>query len=95
MLLDLSVIGLWEKPQRRKAIHAYLDDELMPQFKHQVKSFVNRVMSQIRTTLNKDAEQDLNDLSESLEKLRDKAKNGQAAYEAHMQKIKTYINQIG
>ena len=82
------------KPQRRKAIHAYLDDELMPQFKHQLKQFVNKVMSQIRTALNKDAEQDMNDLSESLEKLRDKAKNGQAAYEAHIQQIRTYINQL-
>ena len=83
------------KPQRRKAIHAYLDDELMPQFKHQVKSFVNKVMSQIRTALNKDAEQDVSNLSESIEKLRDKVKNGQTAYEAHIQQIKTYINQLG
>ena len=83
------------KPQRRKAIHAYLDDELMPQFKHQVKSFVNKVLSQIRAALNKDAEQDVNDLTESLEKLRDKVKNGQAAYEAHIQQIKTYIRQLG
>lgn len=83
------------KPQRRKAIHAYLDNELMPQFKHQLKQFVNKVMSQIRTALNKDAEQDMNDLSESFEKLRDKVKNGQAVYEAHIQQIKTYINQLG
>ena len=78
------------KPQRRKAIHAYLDDELMPQFKHQVKSFVNKVLSQIRAALNKD----VNNLTESLEKLRDKVKNGQAAYEAHIQQIKTYIRQL-
>lgn len=83
------------KPQRRKAIHAYLDDELMPQFKHQIKSFVSKVVSQIRAALNKDAEQDISDLSESLEKLRNKVKNGQTAYEAHIQQIKTYIHQLG
>ena len=83
------------KPMRRKAIHAYLDDELVPQFKHQVKVFVNTITNQMRFLLNKDAEHDMNDLTGSLEKLRNDFKNNREFFENKMKQVKIYIAQLG
>lgn len=82
------------KPQRRRAIHDYMDNTLMPQFNSQLKQMTNTVVDSVRQTLTQGAENAMTEMTNAIESLRDAQKKHKADYESRITMLRDYKNEL-
>lgn len=78
------------KPQRRRAIHDYIDGTLLPEFKLQLNGISNSLVNFIRTVLNKEAEENLQSMTKALEELVEERKNKKEAFQKRINELNNY-----
>lgn len=94
-----SIVGFvtdrtWGKPQRRRAIHTYLDDTLLPCFKSEIKNTSNSLIEGIRTALHNEAASSISEMTNALEELQRNKNEKKEAYESKMNILKEYMNEL-
>lgn len=82
----------WGKPQRRRAIHNYLDDTLLPQFKSEMERISSALVEAIRKSLCDEAQETFDQMNSALEDLKLKKQNTQQEFNDKMSKLKEYRN---
>ena len=78
------------KPQRRRAIHDYIDGTLLPEFKIQLQNISNSLINFVRNTLNKEAEANLQSMTKVLDELIAERKNKKEAYHKRINDLLNY-----
>lgn len=82
------------KPQRRRAIHEYMDTTLMPQFKAQIGDMTTMVVNSVREALNHSAEASVAEMTTVLEKLKNSLEKENDSYHKRMSTLKEYRQEI-
>lgn len=94
-----SVVGFvtertWGKPQRRRAIHTYLDDTLLPCFKSEISDLSRILVEDIRKNLHNEAATSISEMTNALEELQRNKTDKKEAYERKMTILKGYMNEL-
>lgn len=97
-LLD-SAIGAFTdktmgKPQRRRAIHQYMDNTLIPQFKSQLSELTSTVVDGIRQALIQGAENSVKEMTEALRSLKNTMDKERADYDKRISTLREYKKQL-
>lgn len=82
------------KPQRRRAIHNYMDSTLTPQFKAELNKLTRIVVDAIRNTLNQNASNDIKEMAEAISKLRESLKKHSDDFEHRITELRNYKNEL-
>ena len=80
------------KPQRRRAIHNYLDGTLLPEFKNEMTRIDGLVVSTVHSALQKEAEDTISQKKAALEQLKQEYDEKKNEYEQHISKLHDYRN---
>ena len=75
------------KPQRRKAIHDYVDNQLSPQFKLEVERNAKDVVSQVRESVKAAARESIETMTTALEELQKERETEEVAFNERMNKL--------
>ena len=78
------------KPQRRRAIHQYMDSTLMPNFKALIKRNYDRLLASIHNGLLNDSTLFITELKESLNRLKEERRTKENDFRAKIQKLNDY-----
>lgn len=82
------------KPQRRRAIHEYIDSSLAPSFTEEVRRITSEVSRNITGLLNQMAETQSAELTASLEALKQARQEQKTAFDERIKELKQYKQQI-
>ncbi len=82
------------KPQRRRAIHEYMDGTLVPNFTSEIKSLSRYLTSSISDALHKEAAQSINEMTEALEQLRTQMREQKQNYQNRINELRAYKNEL-
>lgn len=82
------------KPQRKRAIHNYIEGTLLPQFKDEMKRLEQQLSGTIRSVLHEEAKETVGQMKASLEKLKADKQEKKALFEKRVSKLRDYKNQI-
>ena len=82
------------KPQRRRAINNYLDNELIPKFKSRVNSYSCTVISQIRNALLQEAESTISEMKAVLQTMNGQKQAAKEKFEQRREQLKSYKSEI-
>lgn len=82
------------KPQRKRAIRNYMDETLIPDFKREITSVGNHLITQIRISLQDEASKIIESKRTSLENLKIERNNKKEAYTQRIKQIKDYKNEL-
>ena len=82
------------KPQRRRAIHNYMDETLSPQFKQEMQRLSKQLSNSIRNALQQEAKTMIEQKTASLEKLKVEKQEKKVQYEQRISQLRDYTNQI-
>ena len=82
------------KPQRRRAIHEYIDSSLAPSFAEELRSITSEVSRNITELLNEMAETQSFELTASLEALKQSRQEHKTAFDERIKELKQYKQQI-
>lgn len=82
------------KPQRRRAIHDYMDGTLVPNFKSEIKNLSRHLTASIRDALHKEAAQSINEMTEALEQLRSQMREQRQNYQNRIDELRAYKNEL-
>lgn len=82
------------KPQRRRAIHNYLNDTLLPQFKSEMQRISIAVVDAIRQSLCDEVQGTFEQMNSALDDLKRKKQQSQQEFDAKMSKLKGYKKQL-
>lgn len=82
------------KPQRKRAIHNYIEGTLLPQFKDEMKRLEQQLSGSIRSVLHEEAKETVGQMKASLEKLKADKQEKKALFEKRVSKLRDYKNQI-
>lgn len=82
------------KPQRRRAIHEYIDSSLAPSFSEELRRITSEVNRSITGALNEIAETQSSELTASLEALKQTRQEQQSAFDARIKELKQIKQQI-
>lgn len=82
------------KPQRQKAIHTYIYDVLIPEFKNQMEVLCSSLISTIRTSLMKEAQSLIEQKRATLSDLKNKKEKELAIFNAHIDCLRNYKKQL-
>ena len=82
------------KPQRRRAIHDYMDGTLVPNFKSEIKSLSQYLTSSIINALHKEASQSINEMTEAFEQLRTQMREQNQNYQNRINELRAYKNEL-
>lgn len=90
-----SVVGLvtdstMGKPQRRRAIHEYMDSSLMPSFKASIKRNCDVLLSNIHNDLLNNATTAISEIKESLNRLKEEKRNKENDFRAKVKQLNEY-----
>lgn len=78
------------KPQRRRAIHNYLDDTLLPQFKNEMQRISSTLVDAIKQSLCDEVQETFEQMNGALDDLKRKKQNAQQEFNNKMSKLKEY-----
>lgn len=84
----------WGKPQRRRAIHNYLDETLMPQFKNAMNSNCSQVVNKIRELLLNAAQVTIAEKKLALEELVKQHETQKEAFAQRLTSLRDYKNEL-
>lgn len=82
------------KPQRRRAIHEYIDSSLAPSFAEELRRITSEVSRNITGSLNEIAEVQSAELTASLESLKQTRQEQKSAFDERIKELKQYKQQI-
>lgn len=82
------------KPQRRRAIHNYLSDTLLPTFKEQLHAISLQLLQAVSCTLKNEAEQSTQELREAIESMKQARNEQKQTFQQQQQLLKTYKEQL-
>ena len=94
-----SLVGLvtertMGKPQRRKAIHTYLDDELIPLYKTEVSNVTKKILIDIETTLHEEAAKSIDEVKAALAEYKQKQCEQKTSITEQKQRLSSYKNEL-
>lgn len=94
-----SIVGFFTdkamgKPQRRRAIHNYMDDTLMPQFNSQLKHMTSVVVDSVRQSVMQGAESAMTEMTNAINSLREAQKKHEDEYQRRMATLRDYKNEL-
>ena len=94
-----SIIGLvtdktMGKPQRRRAIHDYMDSSLIPSFKSGINRISQQLVGLIGDSLHAEAAQTIEEMTSALEQLQHDRKDQKSAYEQKINQFRDYKNEL-
>lgn len=81
-------------PQRRRAIHNYMDDTLMPQFNSQLKHMTSVVVDSVRQSVMQGAESAMTEMTNAINSLREAQKKHEDEYQRRMATLRDYKNEL-
>lgn len=84
----------WGKPQRKRAIHNYMDNSLLPDFKREITVIGNHLITNIRTSLHEEASEMIDAKRSSLEKLKQERKDKKDAYNQRINQLRDYKHKL-
>ena len=82
------------KPQRRKAIHNYMDATLLPGFKAEIERISNSLSELIKMSLKEEAANTLSEMANALANLQNIKKERKAEFDERMSLLRDYKNQL-
>lgn len=80
------------KPQRKRAIHNYIDGTLLPDFKSEMKKINSQVISSINVILHEEAQETINQKKTVLEQMQKEYTEKKSEYEQRVSKLHDYRN---
>ena len=94
-----SIIGLvtdktMGKPQRRRAIHDYMDSSLIPSFKSGINRVSQQLVGLIGDSLHAESAQTIEEMTSALEQLQHDRKEQKSAYEQKINQFRDYKNEL-
>lgn len=94
-----SMVGLvtdktMGKPQRRRAVHEYVDSTLMPSFKAELQRNVNSLLNEIRISLQEDSAEVLHSVRASLQSLKEEKNSKDSDFRARMKQLDQYSQML-
>jgi hypothetical protein len=84
----------WGKPQRRRAIHNYLDETLMPQFKNAMNMNCNQVINMIKELLMNAAQVTIAEIKLALEELVKQHETQKETFAQRLNTLRDYKNEL-
>lgn len=82
------------KPQRRRAIHQYLDSTLMPSYKQGLETITNSIVCTVSDAITADVENNLNELISALSSIQEAQRNNESEYKSKLNQLKQYRNEL-
>lgn len=82
------------KPQRRRAIHEYIDSTLLPSYRQNLKSVADVTVKAVSDAIGSDVEQSLTALVSALESIREEQRKNEAEYKKKINQLKQYKSEI-
>ena len=82
------------KPQRRRAISNYMDDMLLPEFKSEINRIASALITQIGTSLHQEANETIQEMTNTLEELERIRKEKKEEYNNKMSLFRNYKNEL-
>lgn len=82
------------KPQRRRAIHEYIDSSLAPSFAEELRRITSEISRNVSGLLNEMAETQSAEITASLESLRQTRQEQKSAFDERIKELKQYKQQI-
>ena len=82
------------KPQRKRAIHNYMDETLMPEFKNEMKRINSIIIQSVNTLLHKEAEDKITKKKSALEQLKHEYENKLQEYEQRINQLRDFRNYL-
>ena len=82
------------KPQRRRMIHEYLDNKLIPQFRNNLKKMSDNILLDIKNALNFSVRQNLENKNSTLLQLKEEATNKHNEYKTYINTLNNYKSDI-
>lgn len=82
------------KPQRRRAIHQYLDSTLMPSYKQGLETITNSIVFTVSDAITADVENNLNELISALSSIQEAQRNNESEYKSRLNQLKQYRNEL-
>lgn len=94
-----SIVGLitdktMGKPQRRRAIHDYMDSSLIPSFKSGINRASQQLVNLVNDSLHAEAAQTIEEMTSALEQLQYDRKEQKSAYEQKINQFRDYKNEL-
>lgn len=93
-LLNVAVAFMTEqtmaKPQRRRVIHEYLDDQVIPQFKEKLLEVKNAIVDDVRLNILESAKSNIENRNAMLKQMQDEYKEKHEAYLSKMKSLNKY-----
>lgn len=80
------------KPQRQRALHNYIDDSLLPEFKFQMQTVSQKLITLIQESLNREAEELIIQKSTILQDLKDEKDTKLSEFTEKIENFKEYKN---
>lgn len=93
-LVGLATDKALGKPQRRRAIHDYMDGTLIPNFKSEIKNLSRHLVTSISDALHEEAAQSINEMTDALEQLRTQMREQKQNYQNRISELKAYKNEL-
>lgn len=82
------------KPQRRRAIHQYLDSTLLPSYKQGLEAITNSIVCTVSEAITADVENNLNELVSALSSIQEAQRNNESEYKSRLNQLKQYRNEL-
>lgn len=82
------------KPQRRRAIHEYMDGSLIPSYKSELDRISSEVVLKIKQTITAEVALSINEVTSKLEELKQTQKSERQAFEEHLSLLRSYRAEI-
>ncbi len=93
-LVGLVTDSTMGKPQRRRAIHNYMDGTLVPNFKTEIKGLSKYLVSTISKVLHDEASQTIDEMTDALEQLRTQLSEQQSEYQNRINELKNIKTEL-
>lgn len=87
-LVGFATDSAMGKPQRRRAIHEYLDGNLLPSFKAEMNRIAEDMLTRIKKSITDDVSLSTKEITDSLEALLNSQRNEKKAFEDHISMLR-------
>ena len=89
-MVGLATDKLIGKPQRKKAIHNYMDDILLPELKNEIERISEELIVRISNILHKEAESSMQQKSDALKTLKSERAEKMEVFNQRISQLKDY-----
>ena len=82
------------KPQRRRAIHNYIDGELTPQYRSAISSEVDRIKESVKSAILNDYSKSIAEIEGVIKYMKQERANNKEAYRQRIKKLTDYKQEL-